>query len=123
MEGQGGVTLSSVCPLCHRFPREGYIWWVSTGPGDGSKSKKKRHCSWWCAVCGSKYEWRDPNRVLVIQDRADPSEAKVFRAHGPPQGACGNLMSALKLLANQQTGGNSLLDTIFEAQDEKSRMS
>ena len=49
--GKGGVTLSYVCPHCNRFPLEDYVWWVSTGHGD-SNNKKKRHCSWWCAVCG-----------------------------------------------------------------------
>ena len=29
VQGQGGVTLSYVCPHCHRFPREAYIWRVS----------------------------------------------------------------------------------------------
>ena len=34
-------------------------------------------------VCGKQgqHSWGDPNRVLVIQDGVDPSEAKVFRAH------------------------------------------
>ena len=31
----------------------------------------------------------------------------MFRAHAPPQGACENLVCALKCLANQQTGGDS----------------
>ena len=34
-------------------------------------------------------------------------EAKVFRAHAAPQGLCGNLINALKLLANQRTDGDS----------------
>ena len=29
VEGQGGVTLSYVCPHCHRVPIEDYIWFVS----------------------------------------------------------------------------------------------
>ena len=48
--GQGGVTLSYVCPHCNCFPLEDYIWWVSTGHGD-SNNKKKKSCSWWCVVC------------------------------------------------------------------------
>ena len=34
-----------------------------------------------CAACGGQYNWRDPNRVLLLQNCADPSEAHVFRAH------------------------------------------
>ena len=62
---------------------------------------------------GGQHHWSDPNTVLVAQDGADPSEAKVFRAHVPPQGACGNHMSAVKVLANLQASGDNLVDTIF----------
>ena len=75
--GQGGVTLSFVCPHCHRHPLEDYIWWVSTGHG-GSSNKRKKRCNWWCAACGGQYDRRNPNRVLVTQDSTDRCEAKVF---------------------------------------------
>ena len=39
-------------------------------------------------------QWMNPNRVLVFLDSTDRSEAKVFRAHAPPQGACENLVCA-----------------------------
>ena len=42
--GQGGVTMSYLCPHCNSFPLEDYVWWVS-----GRKSTK-----WWCAICGEK---------------------------------------------------------------------
>ena len=74
-------------------------WWVSTGHAD---NRKKKHCSWWCAAQGGKYELRAPNRILVVQLGTDASEGKVFRAHAAPQGLCENLINALKLLANQQ---------------------
>ena len=89
-------------PAHSTVPLEDYIWWVLTGHG-------KKLCNWWCAACVGQYNWRDPNRVLVVQDSTDRSEAKVFRAHAPPLGACENLVCALKLLANQQTGGDSLV--------------
>ena len=85
--GRGRVTLSCVCPHCNSFPLEDYIWWVLTEHGDGN-SRKKRHRSWWCAVCGGKYEWRAPNRILVVQLATNE-----------------NLINALKLLANQQRDG------------------
>ena len=93
-----GVTLSYISPHCNSFPLEDCVWWVSTGHGD---SRKKKHCSWWCAVCGGRYEWRAPNRTLVVQLGTDADDAKVFTAHAAPQGLCEDLINALKLLANQ----------------------
>ena len=53
------------CHECHtcagtrnNFRLEDYVWWVSAG---------KKHTSWWCAICGGKYDWRAPNRMLVVQ--------------------------------------------------------
>ena len=54
--GQVGVTLSLVCPLCHRFPIEDNIWLVST-------RHEEKQSNGWCAACGGQY---------------DRSEAKVF---------------------------------------------
>ena len=39
-------------------------------------------------------------------------QAKVFKAHAVPQGLCGNLINALKLLANQQEDGDGLLQNV-----------
>ena len=68
----------SLCRMSARiatvFLLEDYVWWVSTGHGDGS-NRKKMHCSWWCAVCGGKYEWRAPNRILVVQLGANANQA------------------------------------------------
>ena len=40
-------------------------------------------------------------------------EAKDFRAHAIPQGLCENLISELKLLANQQKDGDSPILNIY----------
>ena len=56
---QGGVTMSYLCPHCNSFPLEEYVSWVS-----GGKSTK-----WWFAICGEKYDWKQPNRLLVAQIR------------------------------------------------------
>ena len=106
VEGQGGVILSHVCPHCHRCPLGDYLWWVSSGHGDVHRKKKKQR-NWWRAACGGQYEWENPNGILIIQDSTDRHEANVFRAHAPPHGVCDKLINALKLLANQQTGGDS----------------
>ena len=84
--GQGGVTMSYLCPNCNSFPLEDYVWWVTAG-----KTTK-----WWCAICGEKYDWRQPNRLLVVQTGC----------------LCANLINALKLLANQQEDGDGLLQNI-----------
>ena len=54
--GQGGVTMSYLCPNCNSFPLEDYVWWVSG----------EKHTNWWCAICGEKYYWRQPNRLVVV---------------------------------------------------------
>ena len=104
VDGMGGVTLSYVCPHCNCFPLDEYIWWASTGHGDGN-NRKKKHCNWYCATCGGQYERRAPNRILVVQIGANANEAKVFKAHASPLGLCDNLINALQLLATQQKDG------------------
>ena len=49
----------------------------------------------------------------------DHREAKVFRAHGAPQGTCDDLINALKLLTNQQKDGDSPLQKIASCLLEK----
>ena len=94
--------MSYLCPHCNSFPLEDYVWWVS-----GGKTAK-----WWCAICGEEYDWRQPNRLLVVQTGDSVSQAKVFKAHAVPQGFCGNLINALKLLANQQDDGDGLIQNV-----------
>ena len=92
VEGQGGVTLSSVCPHCHRFPLEDHIWWFSSGHG-------KKRCSLWCAACVGQYNWKAPNRALVTQDSTNQRDAKVFRALAATRKRlCHNWINALTLL-------------------------
>ena len=83
---------------------EDYTWWVSDG---------KKHCSW-CAICGDKYDWRAPSRLLVVQTGKSASQAKVFKAHAVPEGPCEKLINALKLLANQQEDGDSPVQSIVK---------
>ena len=92
------------CTHCNSFPLENYIWWVSDG---------KKHSSWWCAICGEKYDWRVPNRLLVVQTCDSVSQAKDVKAHAGPQGLCENLINALKLLANQQKDGDSPIQSKY----------
>ena len=40
------------------------------------------------------------------------NQAKVFKAHAVPHGLCGNVIGALKLLANQQEDGDGLIQNI-----------
>ena len=96
--GQGGVTLSYLCPNCNSFLLKDYAWWVSAG---------KKHSCWWCAFFGEKYDWRAPNSLLAVQTGNSASQVEVFKAHAVAQRLCENLINALKLLTNQQTDGES----------------
>ena len=46
----------------------------------------------------------------------------MFRAHVPSANAWKNFVCALKVLANQQTGADSLVDTIFEGLQEQNKL-
>ena len=59
-----------------------------------------------------KYDWKQPNGLLVVQTVDSLEQAKVFKAHTVPQSLCANLVNALKLLANQQDDGDGLLQSI-----------
>ena len=59
-----------------------------------------------------KYDWRAPNRLLVVPTGVSASQAKVFKAFAASQGLCENLINALKLLANQQKDGDSRIQSI-----------
>ena len=68
-----------------------------------------------------KYDWRQPNRLLVVQTGESFEQAKVFKAHAVPQGLCGNLINALKLLANQQEDGDGFPQNIVTNLGKESR--
>ena len=67
------------------------------------------------------YDWKQPNRLLMVQTGEGVNQAKVFRAHAVPQGLCGNLINALKLLANQQEDGDGLKQNLVTNLGEVSR--
>ena len=81
----------------------------------------KMHTNWWCAICGEKYDWKQPDRLLVVETIQSVNHAKVLGAHAVPQGLCGNLFYALKLLANQQEDGDRLIQNIVTNLCEGSR--
>ena len=105
VDGVGGITLSYVCPHCVTAS----LWRITSGrsSGHGDVNNRKKKCSWWCAACGGQFDWRAPNRILVIQLSANANKAKVFKAHAAPLGLCDDLINALKLLTNQQKYGDS----------------
>ena len=49
---------------------------------------------------------------LVVQTGESVEQAKVFKARAIPQGLCEILTNALKLLSNQQEGGDGLLQNV-----------
>ena len=72
-------------------------------------------------ICGEKYDWKQPNRLLVVQTGESVNPATVFNAHAATQGLCGNLINALELLANQQEDGDGLMQNIVRNLGEASR--
>ena len=100
--GQG----QSQCPTCAR------IVTVSRWKTTFGWSQGKKHTTWWCAICGEKYDWKEPNSVLVVQTGETVNQAKVFKPHAASQGLCVNLINALTLLENQQEDGDGLVQNI-----------
>ena len=41
-----------------------FFFWKTTC---GGFQLARSTSSWWCAICGEKYDWRAPNRLLVVQ--------------------------------------------------------
>ena len=64
---------------------------------------------------------RNRTRLLVVQTGESIDQAKVFRTRAVPQGLCGNLINASKLLANQQEHGDGLTQNIVTNLCEGSR--
>ena len=105
----------SQCHTCAQTAQVS-LWKTTFGGSLGDKKTK-----WWCAICGDKYDWRQPNRLLVVQTGESLEQAKVFKARAVLQGLCVNLVNALKLLANQQEDGDSLLQNIVKELGKESR--
>ena len=68
-----------------------------------------------------KYDWRQPNRLLVVQTGDSIEQDKVCKAHEVPHNFCANLINASKLLANQQEDGDGLLQNIVKNLGKESR--
>ena len=83
--------------------------------------REKSITNWWCATCVEKYDWKQPNRLLVVQAGESVKQAKFFKARAVPQGLRGHLINALKLLANQQEGGDGPIQNIVTNLGEWSR--
>ena len=70
--------------------------------------------------------WRpvrlEKSRGLLKQDNTNLRDAKKICASVAPQEVCDNLVNALQLLANQQTGGDSTVDVPVEGFQERSRL-
>ena len=73
--------------------------------------------------------WRQIRMESAQQDTGcaalgtNANEAKVFKAHAAPQGLCETLINAPKLLANQQTGADSPIQSIVTGQHESRKES
>ena len=103
--GQGGVTMSYLCPNCNSFPLEDYVWWVS-----GRKSTK-----WWCAICEKSTIGSNRTGFLVVQTGDTIEQAKVFKVHA---GLWANLINAL---ANEQEDGDGFSQNMVKNLCKRSR--
>ena len=74
--GHGGVTMSYLCSNCNSFPF-----------GRLHLGEKGRN-NWWCAICEEKYDWKQPNWLLVVQTGESIGSGRAW---------CANLINALML--------------------------
>ena len=66
---------------------------------------------WWCAICGEKYDRRQPNRHSVVQTGESFEHAKIFKAHatsGPER----KLDQCAQITGNQREDGDGLPQNI-----------
>ena len=67
-------------------------------------------------------DWEEHKSIFRAQEIGESiHQAKVFKAHAVLQGFCGNLIDALKLLANQQEDGDGFIQNIVRHFGERSR--
>ena len=95
--------MSYLCPHYCSFPLEDYCCRVS---GENARSGGAQFVE--------KYDWKQPNRLLVVQTGDSIEQANVFKARAVPQCLCANLITALRLLANQQEYGDGLSQNIVK---------
>ena len=95
---------------CHTSARTATVsrWKTTFGASQGRKNLQ---------IGGARsvernYDWKQPDRLLVVQTGESVDQAKVCRAHAVPQGLCGNLKNALKLPANQQEDGDGFAQNV-----------
>ena len=110
--GQGGVTMSYLCPHCNSFPLEDYVWWVS-----GRETYKLVVRNLWREVRleATKQAFWSCKQVIVLSRPRSSKHMQYVR------GLCANLINALKLLANQQEDGDGLLQNIVKNLGKESR--
>ena len=104
--------MSYLYPHCNSSTFEDCIWLVS----------RWKLSIWWCAICGEKYDWKQPSRLLQSYKQVIVLNLpRVFKAHAVRQDLCANLINALKLLVNQQEDGDGLSQTIVKNLGRESR--
>ena len=81
--------------------------------GTRRRQQQKKHCSWWCEVSGGKYEWKAPNRILVVQ--LGTSLVQGVQSARCATGLCEKLGNALEL----QTDDNSAIQSIVTCLHER----
>ena len=118
VEGQGGVMLSSEYPHCQRYPHDDNIWRVSPGHGDVNNEEEAVQLVARGVQRPARLEESEQGLDHTGQHR--PPRSKDLPSHVPPHGVRDNLINALKLLANQQLGGGSLVEVLVVTKNKAS---
>ena len=71
----------------------------------------KKQCNWWCVACGGQCNWKNPNRILALQNSTDRRSS----ARGDTRNLCDNLINAFKLVVNRQKAGDSPVNMVVQA--------
>ena len=100
------------CPQCNLFHLEDCIWWVSSGHG-------RKHCRWWCAVCGGQYEWRHQTEFWWCSAWM-PAKQRFSKHMWCHKGHVNISQTPPAFLANQQTDGDSPIQSIVTGLHERS---
>ena len=109
--GQKRVTMSYLCPKCNSFPLEDDVWWVSGWKGQ----QLVVHDLW------RKIRLEKTKQAFWLYKQVKVSFRPRSLKQAVPQSLCGNLINALKLLANQQEDGDGLIQKIVRNLGKESR--
>ena len=105
-------------PALQLFP---FGWKHVVGVDGTRRRQQQKEEALQLVVCSMWRQIRMESAVYWWCSWANANEAKVLKAHAAPLELCDNLITALKLLANQQKDGDSPIQSIVTGLHERSR--